>query len=269
MKWIGRIIMVLYALLVAAPLYFVMTSSFKTSQAFFANPLSWPSPWTIQNFVSIFDAQPMWQYFWNSARVTISTVALDLFLGSLIAYAIIRLGGRMGRYTFVYFVAGLIIPSQVSMLPLYSLVRQLGWSDNLGALILVTAAGLLPLTVFTLTGFMEMLSKEMMEAGSIDGASEWKIYWRLILPLSGPSLAATAAFLFVMVWNDLLIPMLLINSTDKLTLPLALMQFRGEYVTDYTLLLTGVVITAVPMVILFIFLQRFFVTGMTAGSVKG
>ncbi|WP_411349982.1 carbohydrate ABC transporter permease [Paenibacillus sp. WLX2291] len=269
MKWVGRIIMILYGLLVAAPLYFVIVSSFKTSQGFYANPLGWPDPWSFQNFINIFEAQPMLQYFWNSARVTLFTVILVLFLGSLISYGIVRLGGRLGKFAFAYFVAGLIIPSQVIMLPLYSLVRKLDWSDSLTALIFVTAAGLLPLTVFTLTGFMEMISKEMMEAGSMDGAGEWKIYWRLVLPLSGPSLSATAAFLFVMVWNDLLIPLLLLNSTDKLTLPLALMQFRGEYVTDYTMLLTGVIITALPMVILFMFLQRFFVTGLTAGSVKG
>ncbi|WNR46808.1 carbohydrate ABC transporter permease [Paenibacillus roseipurpureus] len=269
MKWFGRLILGLYALLIAAPLYFVVVSSFKMTQRFFASPLGWPKPFTFGNFEGIFKGQTMGKYFFNSVEVTLGTVVIELALGSLIAYAIFRFGGLIAKLVFGIFLAGLIVPSQVNMLPIYSLTHKLGWSDDLYGLVLVSVAMLMPLTVFMLKGFMQVLNKEILEAGSIDGASEWKLYARIALPLSAPSLAATATFLFVMVWNDLLIPMLLINSKSKLTLPLAMLQFRGEYMTDYPMLLTGVVITAVPMVVMFLFLQRYFVAGVMAGSLKG
>jgi raffinose/stachyose/melibiose transport system permease protein len=269
MKWFGRVVLLLYAVIITAPLYFVFISSFKSTQHFFASPLGWPKPFTLANFTSMFKGQTIGKYFLNSVEVTLGTVLIELLLGSLIAYAIFRLGGKIATGLFALFIAGLIVPSQVNMLPIYSLTHKLGWSDSLYGLILVSVAMLMPLTVFMLKGFMQVLSKEILEAGSIDGAGEWKLYSRIALPLSAPSLAATATFLFVMVWNDLLIPMLLINSKSKLTLPLAMLQFRGEYVTDYPMLLTGVVITAAPMVVLFLFLQRYFVAGVMAGSLKG
>jgi raffinose/stachyose/melibiose transport system permease protein len=268
-SWISRLILLVYGLLIGAPLYFVFISAFKDSNAFFADPLGWPKPLTFSNFQNLFEQQPLLKYFGNSLLVTLSTVLLVLLLGSLVAYAIVRLGGHAGKMVFVLYVAGLIVPSQVNMLPIYSLVRKLGWSDHLSGLILVSAAMLLPLTVFMLTGFMRMLNQEILEASSIDGGGEWTLYWRMALPLSAPSLAACSTFLFVMVWNDLLLPLLMINSTGKLTLPLALMQFRGEYVTSYTTLLAGVVLAALPITVLFVFLQKYFVEGMTAGAVKG
>lgn len=268
-NWLGRLILVIYAAVIAAPLYFVVVSALKEPNSFFSNPLGLPQPATWFNFSELFRQQPMLLYFWNSLFVTIATVVLVLLLGSMIAFAIMRLGGYTGRILFALYVGGLIVPSQVNMLPIYSLVRRLGWSDHLTGLIIVSVSMLLPLTVFMLTGFMRMLNREVLEAASMDGGGEWTLYSRISLPLSAPSLAACSTFLFVMVWNDLLLPMLLINSNSKLTLPLALMQFRGEYVTSYTTLLAGVIAAAVPITLLFLFLQRYFIEGMTSGAVKG
>ncbi|MCK6077410.1 carbohydrate ABC transporter permease [Paenibacillus silvae] len=268
-KWFNRLILFVYALLILVPLYFVFVSSFKASSNFFTSPFSWPDPFTWDNVTGLFRNQPMWQYFGNSMVVTLGTVAIELLLSSMIAYAIVRWGGSVGKIVFALFVAGLIVPSQVSMLPIYSLTRTLGWSDSLTGLIIVSAAMLMPVSVFMLTGFMRMLNSEILEAGSMDGANEWRLFTRIALPLAAPSLAATATFLLVMVWNDLLIPMLMLTSKSKLTLPLALMQFRGEYVTNYPMMLTGVLVTAIPMIVLFLLLQRYFVAGLTAGSLKG
>lgn len=268
-KTCGRVVLLVYAVIIIVPLFFVFISAFKSPLSFFAAPLGWPKPFSVDNFISMFKEQPIWRYFLNSVQVTLGTVLLELFLGSMIAYAIYRFGNKIGKIIFALFVAGLIVPSQVNMLPIYSLAHKLGWTDHLSGLTLVSVAMLMPITVFMLSGFMRMLNSEILEAGSMDGAGEWKLYTRLALPLSAPSLAATATFLFVMVWNDMLIPMLMLNSKSNLTLPLAMLQFRGEYVTNYPMVLTGVVVTAVPMVLMFIFLQKYFVAGMTAGSLKG
>lgn len=266
---IRRTIIIFYSLIIVAPLYFVMVTVFKSSQAFFASPLGWPTEPTINNLRKLFTDQPIWRYLWNSTQVTASTVLLVLLLGSLISFAIVRFGGRVGGLLFGLFAAGLIVPSQANMLPIYTLVRRLQLSDQIGGLILVSTALLLPLTVFMLTGFMKLVSREMIEAGSLDGCGEWKLYWRIVIPLSAPSLATTATFLLVMVWNDLLIPMLLLNGKSKLTLPLSMLQFRGEYVTNYPMLLSGLIITALPLILLFLFLQRYFIAGLTEGALKG
>lgn len=265
----GKMLLLVYSLIVIAPLMLVFFTSFKTSTEFYMNPLGLPDALSLANFAAMFRDQPMTGYFANSVAVTAAALLLELFLASMIAYGITRARGRAGRALHALFAFGLMVPSQVNMIPLYSLVRGLGGSDSLSSLVLVTVSFLMPISVFILAGFMRSLSRELLEAGSIDGAGEWVLFSRIALPLTAPALATTAAFVMVSVWNDLLFPMLFLSQKAKMTLPLALLQFRGEYVIDYPMLLTGVVVTSVPMVILFLFLQKFFISGMTAGSLKG
>jgi raffinose/stachyose/melibiose transport system permease protein len=134
---------------------------------------------------------------------------------------------------------------------------------------LVNISVTLPVAVFILSGFMKTLPKELFEACTIDGANNWLIYRKIAIPLSLPSISATAIFLFVMHWNDLLYPLLFITKDDRKTLPLALLEFQGEYLTNYPMLFTGVMIASAPMILTYLFLQRYFIAGMTAGSVKG
>ncbi|ALS29634.1 sugar ABC transporter permease [Paenibacillus sp. 32O-W] len=269
LKWLGNLLVILFAILIIAPLLIVLFTSFKTTPQFYASPLGFPESLSFHNFIALFEGQPMLAYFRNSIAVTLSTVALELLTAGCIAYAISRSGKRIGNLAFGLFALGLMVPSQINMIPIYAMIRSLGWTNSLTALIVVTSAVLLPLAVFMLTGFMKTLPKEILEAGEIDGAGEWRLFTRIALPLSAPYFAATAAFLFVIVWNDLLFPMLLLSGKDKLTLPLALLSFRGEYVSNYPQLLAGVVVTALPMIVLFVLLQRYFISGALAGSLKG
>lgn len=269
MRGLGRIALAAYASVILLPLMLLVITTMKTTPEFYADPLGLPRRWDFSHYRELFDGQTMWRYFGNSAVVTLSTVALELLLAGMIAYGILRSGRKLGGFMFALFAAGLMVPSQVNMIPIYSLLRKLGWTNSLTGLVLVSAAVLLPLSVFMLSGFMRTLPKEMLEAGAIDGAGEATLLVRIVFPLCAPYLASTAAFLFVIVWNDLLFPILLVGGKDKLTLPLALLQFRGEFVTDYPMLLTGVVVSTVPMIVLFVFLQRYFISGALAGSLKG
>lgn len=208
-------------------------------------------------------------YFINSTIVTLFSVSLTLFFASLIAFGISRLNNWIGNLLFGLFTLGMMVPAQVNMVPLYSLMLDLNLTNSLLGLILVNIAVTLPIAVFILTGFMKTLPKELFEASTIDGAGNWQMYIKVALPLSLPSLSATAIFLFVMHWNDLLYPLLFITDNAYKTLPLALLEFQGEYSTNYPMLFTGVIIASAPMVIAYVFLQRFFVAGMTAGALKG
>ena len=136
-------------------------------------------------------------------------------------------------------------------------------------LIIVTIATQLPIGVFILTGFMKTIPKGLIEAASMDGANHWTIYSRVMIPLSLPSMATLAIFSLMIVWNDLLFPLLLLKTKSLQTLPLALLNFQGEYLTNYPLIFSGVVVATLPMIIAYVFLQRYFIAGMTAGSIKG
>lgn len=259
----------IYALLILIPVVSIFFTTFKSSAEMYQDVLGLPESFDFGNYVSLFIEESMNTYFINSVIVTIFSVSMTLFFASLIAFAITRMIGWIGNVLFGLFALGMMIPAQVNMIPLYQLVFDLGLTNTLTGLIIVNTSVTLPVAVFILTGFMKSLPKSLFEASTIDGASNWQMYTRIAMPLSLPSLSATAIFLFVMVWNDLLYPLLFITNKDYKTLPLALLEFQGEYMTNYPMLFTGVMIASAPMVIAYIFLQRYFIAGMTAGSVKG
>lgn len=259
-----------YALIILVPLTIVVLTSIKTLQETFRNPLGLPeNGLQFENYSRIFQEQTMSGYFINSAIVTLFSVTLTLLFAAMIAYGITRLNNWIGNVLFGLFTLGMMIPAQVNMVPLYALMLDFQLTNSLLGLIIVNIAVTIPIAVFILTGFMKTLPKELFEASTIDGAGEWRIFTRIAVPLSLPSLSATAIFLFVMHWNDLLYPLLFITDNAYKTLPLALLEFQGEYSTNYPMLFTGVVLASIPMVIAYVFLQRFFVAGITAGAVKG
>ncbi|AQQ51953.1 carbohydrate ABC transporter permease [Planococcus lenghuensis] len=261
---------IIYALLIIVPLLIVVLTSMKTMQQTFQNPLGVPDDGLVfENYAAIFEEQNMAGYFANSVIVTIFSVTFTLLFSSMIAFGITMLNNWLGNLLFTVFILGMMVPAQVSMIPLYSLVLDLGLTNSLVGLILVNISVTLPIAVFILTGFMRTLPKELIEAAVIDGAGNWKVFSRVIIPLSLPSMSAAAIFLFVIHWNDLLYPLLLVTEDDYVTLPLALLQFQGQYSTNYPMLFTGVIIASLPMVIAYVFLQRFFVAGITAGAMKG
>ncbi|TDL80584.1 carbohydrate ABC transporter permease [Peribacillus frigoritolerans] len=262
-------LILVYAAIIIIPIFAIFLTTFKTISEMYENVLGLPEQFSISNYISIFRDQSMGLYFQNSSIVTLISVFLTLFFASLIAFSITRMGGLAGAIIFGLFTLGMMIPAQVNMIPLYQLIFQLKLTNSLIGLIVVNIAATLPVAVFILTGFMKTLPKSLFEAGSIDGAGNWLMYKKIALPLSLPSLSATAIFLFVMHWNDLLYPLLFITKDEYKTLPLALLEFQGEYMTNYPMLFTGVMIASAPLIIAYIFLQKYFIAGMTAGSVKG
>ncbi|TXC82204.1 carbohydrate ABC transporter permease [Metabacillus litoralis] len=262
-------LIILYALLVLIPVVSIFFTTFKSTSEMYDNVLGLPKSFDFGNYAKLFVEESMGTYFINSVIVTVFSVAITLFFASLIAFAITRMTGWVGNAIFALFALGMMVPAQVNMIPLYSLIFDLGLTNSLFGLIIVNTTVTMPVAVFILSGFMKSLPKSLFEASTIDGANNWQMYTRIALPLSLPSLSATAIFLFVMVWNDLLYPLLFITDKDYKTLPLALLEFQGEYMTNYPMLFTGVIIASAPMVIAYVFLQRYFIAGMTAGSVKG
>ncbi|WXJ80084.1 Diacetylchitobiose uptake system permease protein NgcG [Moorella thermoacetica] len=262
-------LLLIYALIIIVPLSLVFFATFKNTAQLYSNPVGLPQQWNLSNYIQLFTSQNMFVYFKNSIIVTFTSVFFILLLGSMISYAIIRLPKVIGNLLLGFVTLGMMIPVQVNMIPTYLLLSRLKMLNTHLGLILVTIATLLPICVFILTGFMKTLPRGLIEAAMIDGASHWKIYSKIVIPLSLPSLAAAAIFCFVITWNDLLYPMLFLKTGSLRTLPVALLQFQGEYLTNYPLIFSGVVVASLPMIIIYVFLQRYFVEGMTAGSIKG
>lgn len=258
-----------FGLIILVPLLLVVLTSFRSTGDLYADPLGIPRAVNLDGYARVLRGDRMPRYGLNSTLVTLVTVALVLTFGSMASYAVARLRGRASALLFAFFVAGLLIAPQVYMIPLVVLVDTIGLLDSLVAVMLISTAIQLPIAVLILSGFMRALPPELLEAGLVDGGTEWQLYRRIVLPLTGPALAAVGIFSLVITWNDLLISLLIIRSADLRTLPLALLQFRGEYVTDYPALFAGVVLASLPMLVAYVLLQRRFVDGLTAGAVKG
>lgn len=269
MRWIRFPVIWIYALLILVPILIVVESSFKSLSTLYQNPLLPTKGMSFHAYQILGSQVPLLQYFLNSAEVTFISLILIVLFGSMIAYAILRLPTVMAMTVYGVFSIGMMIPTQVNMIPMYLEMSRLGLVDSLFGLILVETAFLLPISVFIIGGFMRTLAKELLEAAIVDGANEWQLYWRIAMPLSMPAVASATIFAGVIVWNDLLFPLLLLKSNNKDTLPLALLSFSGEYQTNYPVIFAGVLLASIPMIVLYVFLQKYFIAGMTAGAVKG
>ena len=264
-----KAILTIWALTVIVPLLVVVTGTFKTTGELFASPFGPPESLSTRNYTEVLQGQDLAGAFRNSVVVTLSSVALTLFIASLAAYGITRIPGWKSWLAYGFLVLGMAVPAQANMIPQYVLFSELGLTNSLTGLVLINIVMTLPIAVFILTGFMKTLPREMYEAASLDGSGPFRTYWSVVMPLSLPSVAATSIFLFVIHWNELLYPLLFIQEPSKRTLPLALLDFQGEFLTDYPLLFTGVLVASAPIALTYVFLQRYFIAGMTAGSVKG
>ncbi|RJK94808.1 carbohydrate ABC transporter permease [Vallicoccus soli] len=263
-----RAVLAVWAALIVVPLTVVVFGTFKTTAELFESPFSPPGSLTLGNYRAVLDGA-LGTAFVNSVLVTLASVALTLLLASLAAYACARIPGWVGWVVFGFLVLGMSVPAQANMVPQYVLFDSLGLLDSRLGLVLINVVVTLPVAVFILGGFMRTLPRDLYEASAIDGAGPWRTYRSIVMPLAMPSVAATAIFLFVIHWNELLYPLLFISSPEKRTIPLALLSFQGEYLTDYPLLFSGVVVASAPIVLVYVLLQRHFVAGMTAGAVKG
>lgn len=263
-------VLIFYSLLIIGPLSFVLFATFKTTGELYSRPLALPSSLGFENYLRLFSTESMVVYFLNSVIVTLISVFFILFLGSMLSYVIIRVGaGWLAAAMFAFFVGGLMIAPQVYMMPLFIVMNTLGFVDTLTAVILASIAWQIPIAVLILTGFMRGIPKDIMDAAFVDGASEWNVYRRIVVPMTAPAFATLAIFNFVITYNDLLFPLLFLRSDVNKTLPLALLDFRGQYVTDYPLLFSGVLVATIPMILAYVFLQRYFIEGMTGGAMKG
>jgi len=255
------------AVLVLLPFIWMLTGSFKPVSEFYAYPdRLLPTEPTADAYFDIWTAIPFARLFANSVAFSLGVSLLSLFLDSLAAYALARLTFRGKRISFWIVLLVLMVPFQITLVPLYLTVFDLGWIDTYAGLILPRATN--AFGIFLLRQFFITIPRDYDEAARIDGASELRIYWRIILPLSKPALATLFIFHFMYNWNDFLWPLVITTSSEMRTLPTGLALFMGQHTVEQALLLAGATLTLLPLLIAFLFAQRHFVRGVSATGLK-
>jgi raffinose/stachyose/melibiose transport system permease protein len=256
------------------PIVILIFGSLKTTGEMYTQPYTIPNPPHWENLWTVLSTPVFWTMLRNSLIVMAGTTAGVVFVCGLAAFVFARLEFRGKSWLFNLFTMGLMFPINVAILPVYFVLRQLNENnipllDSLLGVILVQLAFQISGNVLILRGFFTAIPAELQDAAYIDGCNNFDFFWRILLPLSRPALAAVAALTMIVSWNDLLVPLVILN-TDKLwTLPLGTMQFQGQYATDLALVSAFVALSAVPTIIFYFFAERQIVSGLTAGAVKG
>ncbi|WP_420813718.1 carbohydrate ABC transporter permease [Microbispora catharanthi] len=270
-NWLAGLMGWLWLAVVIIPIYWIVITSFKTqSNYYITNPLVPPGDPTLDNYRLVLDLDfPL--YFLNSLLVAIGTVVPSVLFAFMAAYAIVRSAGasRFLRGVNSLFLMGLAIPLQATVIPVYLLIIKLQLYDSLTALILPSVAFAIPLSVLVLANFIRDVPKELFESMRMDGATEWKTLWGLAFPLTRPAVVTVSIYNALQVWNGFLLPLILTQSPDKRTLPLALAAFQGgPYGVNVPAVLASVVLTILPMLILYTVGRRQLLSGLTAGFGK-
>lgn len=252
------------------PFLWMLLTSLKTLPQLLQDPLSfWPAPWTIQNYIDAWNAAPFAQAYANSIYITVLAVVGTLLTASMAGYAFARIRFRGSRFIFVVFLATQMIPKQVTLIPFYLLMSNLGWVDSHLSLI-VPAMLVNPFAVFLMRQFVLSLPKELEEAAIVDGAGRWRIFWSVILPNLKPGLGALSIIVALDVWNSFLFPLVLLNTPDLFTVPLLLSSFRGQFGSiNYGLVMAASAVATFPMLVAFVIGQRRILNSMAASGLGG
>lgn len=260
-------IMAVLAFAVVFPFIWMLFTSFKPeNQVVRFPPELWPDTWTLEAYTNIGQRVPFGRFFLNSVLFAGGVTIISLVLDSLTAYALSRLNFPGRDFIFIFILIALMLPFQVTFIPVYVTVHDLGLLNSFGGLIIPRATN--AFGIFMLRQFFSTLPRELDDAARIDGAGEFYIYSRLILPLSVPAIATLAVFHFMYNWNDFLWPLLITSSTEMRTLPAGLALFMGQHVVEYAVLMAGSVMALAPLFVAFLFAQKYFVQGIALSGLK-
>lgn len=264
------IISIFFAALFFFPIYAVIVGGFKTNGQLLDDPFGIPNPFYPEAYLLILlKSNQFWIFLYNSMIVSGSVILLTLFTAMPASLALSRLQFRGRDIFYNYFLMGMLFPITVAILPLYLQLRNFGLLGSRLGLDLAQAAFSLPLSVFIFTGFFKEIPDELQDAVSIDGGTLLTFGRRVVLPLSTPVISTVVIITLIQSWNQFLMPLLVLDNPSKFTIPLGVMQFQGQFTTNWNQIMAFITIALLPMTLCYIFLQKYIVAGLTAGAVKG
>ena len=258
----------LIAVLATIPFLWMITTSLKARGALMSIPIEWiPKEPTLAAYVKVFSRFPFFRTIGNSLFISVTYTVITLISASMAAFAFAKLEFPRADMLLKIFLATMMIPTQVTMIPLFVVMNKMQLINTYSSVILPSIFR--PFAIFLLVQQMRTIPNDYLDAARIDGASTFRVYFRVALPLCRPTLATLSITTFMEAWNDYLWPLLMLTDKAKMTLPIALSTLNGQYSTEYNVLMAGSLISMVPIILVYIFAQKYFENGMMAGGIKG
>jgi raffinose/stachyose/melibiose transport system permease protein len=268
-KPLSGILLIILAIITLFPFIMILLITFKSGSDFQNNPIGIPHEFYIKNYIYVFQKANIPLAYMNSFTITILSVVLVIMIGVSTAYALTKMKFKMAGFFSGVFLAPIVFPIFSLIVPLYLFFKPLHLINNFTGLILIYVASNLPLAILISTSFMRTIPYEINEAAQVDGASHLRICYQIIFPLLKPSMVTTFILTTLNVWNDFFLPLIMISKSSLATLPLKLYSFTGEFANDWPSISTCIIYLIVPIIIIYILLQRQIISGIVAGSVKG
>ena len=262
------VIMIALALFFAVPLWYILINTFKTIPDMASNPLGLPSAWTFDNYVNAFANVPILRSLWNTVIVTFFGVLIQVIVGALAAYGMILRKSVFTTSVGAVLLVAFVVPTQSTLIPLYRIEAQTGLVNTLTGLILIYLAGAI-FCYFLTVGYMRSLPFELIEAARIDGAGPMRIFWSIVMPLIRPIMTTVVVFQTIGTWNDFMSANVFLSSSQLRTIVLQVYNAVGQFSTDWPSFMTITVLSLLPVFVFFVLCQRWIVSGLVAGSVKG
>lgn len=263
------IALILFTLLCLYPIFWLFLTSFKTNEELYTNPWGLPEVFGLANYIRAINQGHILRYFGNSVLIAVCAVVTSILLSSMVSYAISRMNWKLSKLTYHIFLLGMMIPVYAMIIPLFSMFNKMSLLNTHLAVIIPHIAISFPMSIFIMTGFMGSIPRELEEAAVMDGCNIHQIFWKIIIPISKSSIVTVGVVSFINIWNDLLLPQIFLTDSRKMTLPVGLTEFQGQYATDYVTMIAAVIITIIPSVVVYVLLHRNIMEGMVAGAVKG
>lgn len=264
---LGEVLLWGLSLIILIPLVLIIVNSLKTPAETTVLTLNLPESWEFGNFAEVFRETNIVRSFFNSILITVVSIGLSVFLGTIAGYVLNRNMDFLNKKIYAFFLAGMVVPVQI--IALVQVLQKIHMMDSYVGLILVYTAMFIPQTVFMVHGFVTTVPKDMDEAGIMDGCSPWQLFIRIMLPLLKPIIVTLFITQFVFVWNDFQMPLYLIQSSKNWTIVLGVYNFMGQYNSQWNMVCAYILLCTLPAVIVYLLGQKYIIDGMVAGAIKG
>lgn len=263
------IVLSIWTAIVVLPIWTMLINSFKTKYDIYEAPFSLPKKWIFENYRSVLQSGDFLLYFINSFLVTIGSLVFIILFGAMAAYALVNKKNKFTGFLYIFFIAGMMLPIKIGSIRLLQMIKGLGLLNSIAGLYPIYIAMGIPIAVFILTEFIGSIPRDLTEAGVIDGAGRMTIFRKIIFPIITPAIATVCIYNLVPIWNDLWFPLIFITDERAKTLLLGVTRLFGQYLTDWSKILAVLSLSAVPVILLYLSMSRHFISGLTAGAVKG
>jgi multiple sugar transport system permease protein len=268
-KTITLLLVIFICALFFIPIYGAFTTAFRTNQEIIKEGFwAFPTPPVLDNFITVWKGGKIQMFLLNTVLVSISSTVISIFMGSLTGYAFGKLGFKGSSWLYIIVVAGMFFPPQIVLIPLFKLFNTLNLLDSVFALIIVHVGFGIPICTLMMTNFFRDIPPSLRQSAMLDGCNDWQVLFRIMLPLARPSITALIILQFTWIWNDFLWPLILIKSEHRMTIQMGILQLRGQYGLAWGNQAAGALMATIPTLLLFIFMQKHFIHGLSMGAVK-